>query len=63
MSLQRERTGPGKGMVVDLDDINHNRTVRSGQRDEHSAFFKLDWAANDWLSLELGGRLHPLCQP
>src|SRR5574343_504182 len=56
VSLQRERTGPGKGMVVDLDDINHNRTVRSGQRDEHSAFFKLDWAANDWLSLELGGR-------
>ena len=56
VSLQRERTGHGKGMVVDLDDINHNRTVRSGQRDEHSAFFKLDWAANDWLSLELGGR-------
>lgn len=56
VSLQRERTGPGKGMVVDLDDINHNRNVRSGQRDEHSAFFKLDWAANDWLSLELGGR-------
>ena len=56
VSLQRERTGPGNGMFTSQADINRNHTIRSGQRDEHSAFFKLDWAANPWLSLELGGR-------
>ncbi|MDC8756367.1 TonB-dependent receptor [Janthinobacterium fluminis] len=56
LSLQNESIGPGAGVRVVDEDVNHNRTQRDGRRHEESAFVALQWQPRDWLSVDLGGR-------
>ncbi|NHQ84669.1 TonB-dependent receptor [Iodobacter sp. HSC-16F04] len=55
-SLQKEDIAPSDRVKIDMDDINHNRTLRSGTRHEESAFLNMLWQPSNWLTVEAGGR-------
>ncbi|QBC42633.1 TonB-dependent receptor [Iodobacter fluviatilis] len=55
-SLQKEDIAPSDSVKRDQDDVNHNRTNRSGTRNEESAFINMQWQPTNWLTVEAGGR-------
>ncbi|MDW5418346.1 TonB-dependent receptor [Iodobacter sp. CM08] len=55
-SLQKEDIAPADSVKRGQDDVDHNRNLRSGTRNEESAFLNMQWQPTNWLTLEAGGR-------
>ncbi|MGL4603072.1 MAG: TonB-dependent receptor domain-containing protein, partial [Iodobacter sp.] len=55
-SLQKEDVAPSDSVKKTQEDFDNNNTLRSGIRNEQSAFLNMQWQANDRLLLEAGGR-------
>lgn len=55
-SLQKENIAPSDSVKKTQEDFENNRTLRSGIRNEQSAFLNMQWQASDRLLLEAGGR-------
>ncbi|MDW5418348.1 TonB-dependent receptor [Iodobacter sp. CM08] len=55
-SVQKEDIAPADSVKRDQEDVNYNRNLRSGTRNEESAFLNMQWQPTNWLTLEAGGR-------
>lgn len=55
-SLQKEDIAPADSVKIVQEDVDTNFTLRSGTRNEQSAFLNMQWQASERLLLEAGGR-------
>lgn len=56
LSYQNESIGPGNKIKISQNDLNNNRFIRSGERQEFSAVGSVKWDINDRFSVNAGGR-------